>query len=386
VSTPEVVWIRSPEALAALGRQLAGTEALALDTEADSLHHYPERLCLVQLADAGGHVYLVDPLALSDLEPLRPVCADPATLKVFHSAENDLGHLKRRFGFTFTHLADTALAARLLGIRELGLDALIERCLGVKPPKSQQKTDWARRPLSPAQEAYAAEDVRHLVALNDRLTAELRTLGRESWFREECEALAAAPPPSERAVDSDAYRRLRGASRLDSRGLAVLHALFAQREAWAVAERRPPFKVLNPETLVALAAARPQTRGALMGIPGLPPRLVERYGDGVIDAVNRGLAERLVPAPRRSHPRPVASPVVQKRGDALKRWRATAAERTGLDPGVLLPQRLIDVLAAEPPRDAAALRVVPGFRRWRTEAFGSEVLAALAAAEPARRS
>ena len=77
------VWIRSPDELAALGRRLAGAAAIAIDTEADSLHHYPERLCLVQVADADGHVYLVDPLALPDLEPLRPLCADRRTLQVF---------------------------------------------------------------------------------------------------------------------------------------------------------------------------------------------------------------------------------------------------------------------------------------------------------------
>jgi ribonuclease D len=384
VSTPDPLWIRTPEALAALGHELAGAPALAVDTEADSLHHYPERLCLVQLADGTGRVYLVDPLALPDLEPLRAVCADPATLKVFHSAENDLGHLKRRFGFAFTRIADTALAARLLGLRELGLDALLERYLGIKSPKSQQKTDWARRPLSPAQESYAAEDVRHLVTLNDRLTAELGAQGREGWYREECEALAALLPP-ERPADDEAYRRIRGASRLEPRGLAVLRALYAQREAWALAENRPPFKVLNPETLIALAIARPQTRDALAGIPGLPPRLLDRYGAGILDALHRGTAEPLSPGPRRHHPRPIVSPAAQRRGEALKRWRATAAERTGLDPGVLLPQRLIDVLAADPPRDDAALRVVPGLRRWRTEAFGAEILTALASAEGAKQ-
>src|SRR5262249_40456733 len=184
------VWIRSPDELAALGRRLAGAAAIAIDTEADSLHHYPERLCLVQVADAGGHVYLVDPLALPDLEPLRPVCADPATLQVFQSAENDLGHLKRRFGFTFARISDTMLAARFLGIRELGLDALLQRFLGIDPIPSQQKADWARRPLTPAQEAYAAEDVRHLVALNECLVTELRAIGRDAWLVEECEALA----------------------------------------------------------------------------------------------------------------------------------------------------------------------------------------------------
>jgi ribonuclease D len=372
------VWIRSPDELAALGRQLAGAAAIAIDTEADSLHHYPERLCLVQVAGAGGHVYLVDPLALPDLEPLRPVCADPATLQVFHSAENDLGHLKRRFGFTFARISDTMLAARFLGIRELGLDALLQRFLGIDPIPSQQKADWARRPLTPAQEAYAAEDVRHLIELNERLVNELRVIGRDAWLVEECEALA-AQPVVERPVDEDSYRRLRGASRLDRLGLAILRALFRQRETWARAERRPPFKVLNPDTLVALAAARPGKRAELSEITGLTPRLVERYGEGIVDAIARGLAEPLVDEPRpERHRRPMIPPHVQRRAERLRAWRATAAERTGLDPGVLLPQRLIDALAAVPPDDLAALQSVPGLRRWRADTFGPEVLATLA--------
>jgi ribonuclease D len=376
-------WIHTPDELAGLARELARADAVALDTEADSLHHYPERLCLVQIADRDGRVWLVDPLALPDLEPLRPLCADPATVKVFHSAENDLAQLKRRYGFGFARIADTALAARLIGVRELGLDVLLERYLDVTPTKSQQKADWARRPLTAGQEIYAAEDVRHLIALHERLLDEVRALGREAWLVEEGEALAALPMP-ERLVEEDGYRRLRGASRLDPTGLAVLRALYEQRELWARIERRPPFKVLSPETLLALATARPRNRAELGGIHGLPPRLVERYGEGILDAVGRGLAAPIAP-PRWDRPRrPVIPPVVQRRTQALKQWRAEAAERTGLDPGVLLPQRLIDVLAADPPRDREALAGVAGLRRWRTGTFGPELLAALASAEERR--
>lgn len=373
---PDAVWIGTPDELAALARDLAGASAVAVDTEADSLHHYPERLCLVQVADASGRVFLIDALALAELEPLRPICADPATLKVFHSAENDLTHLKRR-GLAFTTISDTMLAARFLGIRELGLDALLERYLGVAPLASQQKADWARRPLAPAQKAYAIQDVRDLIPLRERLVADLSAIGREGWLAEECAALAASPAP-ERPADEDGYRRLRGASRLDARGLAVLRSLHAQREAWARSERRPPFKVLNPETLVALAVARPRDQAALAGIPGLPPRLVERYGAGLLEAVRRGLAASLADVQRAGRPRPpVMSPTVRQRVEALKRWRAGAADRTGLDPGVLLPQRLIDALAAAPPGNPAELAEIPGLRRWRVEAFGQDILATL---------
>jgi ribonuclease D len=376
VSAP--IWIRTPAELETLARELEAVKAIAVDTEADSLHHYPERLCLVQIADPEGRVWLVDPLALPDLEPLRPLWADPATVKVLHSADNDLAHLKRRYDFSVAAVADTMLAARFLGVRELGLERLLAQYLDVHAIKSQQKTDWARRPLTPAQESYAAEDVRYLIALLGRLTAELQAIGREAWLAEECEALAALPVPV-RPVDEDAYRKLRGASRLDPLGLAVLRELHAQREEWARAERRPPFKVLSPETLVALATKPPVDRAGLAGVHGLTPRLVERYGEGILEAVRRGLAAP-IPAPSKParHQRPAILAVVRQRADALRAWRAGAAERTGLDPGVLLPQRLIDTLAQAPPPSLGALAAAPGFRRWRTEAFGQEILTTLA--------
>jgi ribonuclease D len=374
---PAPVWIRTPAEAEALARQLTGIPAVALDTEADSLHHYPERLCLVQLADPQGRVFFLDTLVLLDLEPLRRLFADPATVKVFHSGDNDVVYLKRRFGLAFAGLSDTMLAARFLGVRELGLERLLLKYLDVQPVRSQQKTDWARRPLTSSQEAYAAEDVRHLIVLRDRLLADLRAIGREGWLEEECEALAALPVP-DRPPDEDGYRRIRGASRLPPRGLAVLRVLHLQREAWARAEHRPPFKVLSPETLVALAERQPADPAGLAGVPGLSPRLVERYGEGLLAAVARGLAERLPEPPRGLRPaRPVVTAASRQRADALRKWRAEASEGSGLDPGVLLPQRLIDALALDPPTDLDGLRGVPGLRRWRVDAFGRAILAAL---------
>jgi ribonuclease D len=374
---PAPVWIRTPDEAEALARELHGVPAIAVDTEADSLYHYPERLCLIQLADPRDRVFFLDTLVLFDLEPLRRIFAEPTTVKVFHSGDNDVVYLKRRFSLAFAGLSDTMLAARFLGVRELGLERLLLKYLGVQPVRSQQKTDWARRPLTAAQEHYAAEDVRHLIALRERLLADLRTIGREGWLEEECEALAALPVP-ERPSDEDGYRRIRGASRLPPRGLAVLRALYLQREAWARAEHRPPFKVLSPETLVALAERQPAEPAALAGVPGLSPRLVERYGEGLLAAVVRGLTERLPELPRGPRPqRPVVTPASRQRAEALRKWRAEAAEGSGLDPGVLLPQRLIDALALDPPADLAGLWAVPGLRRWRVDAFGRAILAAL---------
>ena len=121
---------------------------MSLDTEGDSLHHYPERLSLVQLATPDG-VWLVDPLALPDLTPLAPVFAEHSPVVVVHAGDNDLSHLKRRYGFAFRSIFDTSIAARFLGGTSLGLDTLITAWLGITLPPSRQRDDWSARPLTP---------------------------------------------------------------------------------------------------------------------------------------------------------------------------------------------------------------------------------------------
>ncbi len=376
---PPSVWIRTPAELAALAAALTGTGAVAVDTEADSLHHYPGKLCLVQIGGA-GRGYLIDPLALPTLADLGPLLADPATVKVLHAADNDLAYLKRLYGFTVASLFDTAVAARLLGVTALGLDGLLKQFLGVEPGKSRQKDDWSRRPLSPEQEAYALNDVLHLIPLRERLLAELRARGREQWVEEECAALAALSVP-EKLPDPDAHLALKGAKDLDRRGLAVLRELHQMRERLALESDRPPFMILGNETLVAVAARRPRDTKGLLAMPGCTPRVVKRAGAAVLEAVARGEAVPEAGLPvRRPIPRPHVPAAVRRRADALRGWRARAVRALGLEPGVLLPQRLIDRLAAEPPADLAALGQVEGVRRWRVELLGREVLAVLAGA------
>lgn len=372
-------WIRTPAELEALARSFAGAAALAVDTEADSLHHYPGKLCLVQIADDAGRAHLVDPLALPTLAPLGPLFADAGIGKVLHAADNDLAYLKRLYGFRVAALFDTAVAARFLGAKTLGLDGLLREYLGVEPVKSRQKDDWSRRPLSPEQEDYAINDVLHLLALRARLLDELRSKGRDEWVEEECAALAALSVPDRVAVP-DAYLQLKGAKDLDPRGWAALRELYQAREAMALALDRPPFMIIGHETLVALAAARPHTLEEILAVPGCSPRVVQRIGRAILEAVARGEAvpEAQLPS-RRSVPRPHVPAATRRRADLLRAWRSKAARDLGLDPGVLFPQRLIDRLAAEPPRDLAQLECVEGVRRWRTKLFGLELLKALAA-------
>src|SRR5216683_2047771 len=294
------LWIRTADDLAALAAELAGTPALAIDTEADSLHHYPGKLCLVQVADAQRRGHLVDPLVLRDLSPLGQVLADPGTLKVLHAADNDLAYLKRLYGVTVTSLFDTAVAARFLGAPALGLEGLLTQYLGVTAVKSRQKDDWSRRPLTPEQEAYALDDVLHLIPLRERLLEALHAIGRAQWVEEECAGLAALVVP-EKPADPDAYMKFKGARELDARGLGLPdadlpayrptprpHVPAAQRRRGeALREWRTKASkeiglepgVLFPQRLIdRLAAAPPTDLAALRQVEGVRDWRVGLFG------------------------------------------------------------------------------------------------------------
>jgi ribonuclease D len=307
---------------------------------------------------------------------MAPLFAAERPRLVLHAGDNDLAHLKRLYRFTFGAVFDTSIAARFLGARSLGLDVLIRDHLGLELPPSRQKDDWSARPLSPAQEHYAAADVQHLFALEERLREALARVGRLSWVEEECAALA-AEPPVDRVVDPDAYLGLRGARDLSVEGLTVLRELYDLREQLAVAADRPPFKVLSEATLVALAKAAPGEAEMLAGFAGCTPRVIARWGGAIVDAIARGRGA--APAQRigaRSH-RPSLSGAARRRIEAIRRWRAEAAPRFGLDPGVLLPNRLIRAIAGAGPRDLVALGQVDGVHRWRVEVLGPELIRAV---------
>ncbi len=369
-------WVRTPDSLARLARCLEGCRAIGLDTESDSLYHHFEKVCLVQIATDRGEAFLVDPLAVRDLSPLAPVMADPATVKVLHGADYDVTTLKRDFGFSFASLFDTMIAARLLGRTGVGLAAVARDELGVALSKDSQRDDWSRRPLTPRQEAYAVADVAHLVPLHERLSEKLAAAGRLGWLTEECEAVARLDPAGRRR-DPDAYLEVKGARRLAPRALAAFRELHAWRESRAEETDTPAFKVLGNEALLRLAERRPRDAAALREVPGVLPRLRGQAGP-LLDAIRRAeaLPEEELPRPARS-PRPVVPDPVQRRIERLRAWRARKAAELQVDVSVVLPQRLIDRLAQAGPGDARALGEIEGLRRWRVEAFGAELLAAV---------
>ncbi len=373
-----VRWIRTKAELVVLVEELASCRALGIDTEGDSLHHYTDKICLIQLKAFNGGSCLIDPLALPDLAALAPIMADAKILKVVHGGDNDVTAMRRDFGFSFRTMFDTSLAARLLGDTELGLQALVRNDLGVELSKGSQKDDWSKRPLTSKQEAYALADVEHLFALATNLTARLAQAGRTEWAREEFEALASLPP-AEKKRGPDDFRRIKGSAKLSRRQQAVLREIYQWREQRAAAADRPPFKIVGPEVLLALAEIEALTIEDVEDAFASYPRQ-SREVDIVFDAIVRGLALPETELPRResSPSHPPMSAAARKRTEALRSWRTAQAARSKLDPSIVMSQRVLDRLALAGPQSLAELADVEGIRGWRVTEWGPALLAACA--------
>jgi ribonuclease D len=220
-----------------------------LDTEADSLHHYQEKLCLLQLA-FNDRFALVDPLAIEDMSGLIRVL-DVCEIW-FHGADYDLTMLRRTYQWAPKNICDTQIAARLVGYRQFGLAAMIEAVFQKTLSKASQKADWSRRPLPDNMLHYAVDDVRYLLPLADHLMRQVREAGREKWFRQSCRALQDGVGARSLEKREDSWR-IQGAGRLQPRGLALLKALWDWRERVAAERDVPCFRVMSNKQILAYA-------------------------------------------------------------------------------------------------------------------------------------
>jgi len=335
--------------LAALRPVIQTADWLALDTEADSLHAYPEKVCLIQITTAAGDE-LIDPLGKINLDPLLD--ALNAHELIMHGADYDLRLLRKHHEFVPSAIFDTMLAARLLGERQFGLGALVEKWLGVKLDKGLQKADWARRPLTERMEIYAREDTHYLKPLADKLKLELQQKGRLAWLRESCARLIGdtSQPPM---VDVDSAWRVRGSSRLGRPALAMLRELWRWREQEAIAANRPPFFILAHEKLVAIAAA---AAGHKPVEPLLPPRLSPRRREDLAAAIETGRqlsADRQPELLRPQGHRPTEAEL--RRYRELEKRRNAGAHKLGIDPTLIASRATLGELSRDWERHAPEL-------------------------------
>jgi ribonuclease D len=366
------VRLESGAALAAAARRWLAAPVVALDTEFVRERTFFPRLGLIQVAD-GEATWLLDPLAVGDLGPLAELCSAAGTLKVLHSASEDVEVFYRALGAVPAPLFDTQVAAGLGGIGvSLGYQRLVAALLGIELPKGETRTDWLARPLSAAQLAYAAEDVAFLLPLYERLRRELVALDRLDWALEDSAALL---DTARFEVDPQAaWRRVRGAGRLDRRQLGVLRALAAWRDGEARRRDLPRGFVLRDEALLALAARQPATAEELRRLPGLEPQQAARDGAAWLDLIRDAVeldAGELPPSPWRP-PSPAAARQLEQRLRAVVRERAAAL---GLPPELLAPRRALEAVLRSALGDSEP-RLPRELGGWRQEVVGSALLRA----------
>jgi ribonuclease D len=368
---PDPILIKHPAELADLADKLRREAVIAVDTESNSLYAYQEQVCLIQFSTREQD-YLVDPLAVEDLSPLASIFQDPDIEKVFHAAEYDLLCLKRDYGFQFNNLFDTMHAARILGREAFGLGAILEEEFGVKLDKRFQRANWGQRPLPPDLLAYARLDTHFLISLRERLRKELRESGRWELAQEDFQRMRHVPEMNGRAHDDTQIGcwRVSGATDLTPQQAAVLFQLCKYRDRVARASNRPLFKVINDRTLLEIAINTPANMRELGRIPGMTYGQVQRHGNALLSAIQRGLdADPLYP-PRQTRP----SDDFLERVDRLKRWRKNTAQTMDVKSDVVLPRDLLYELAEKAPKDMDALAEVMAETRWRLERFGEQIL------------
>ena len=358
--------IASVSQLAELLPEIESVDRVAIDTEADSLHCYREKLCLLQVSlsanrtdSSGGEPgrdYIVDPLADVDLAPL---CAALERKEiVLHGADFDLRLLRRGLNFTAQRIFDTMLAARLLGIREFSLAALVKRYFGVELGKGSQKANWARRPLSARMLEYAMNDTHYLLPLVERLESQLKQFDRMDWLRQSCQR-AVEQAAVERARDKDDLWRIRGSGLLRGRAAAVLRALWQWREKEAEAADRPPFHILQNHELLNAAVSFASEK--LPDYRHFSSRRRQAFREAAQNALQLSEGEWPVSL-RRFGTRPSAG--MMARTEELRRQRDRGARELDLEPSFIASRSTLEAIAAD--ETCATTLLVP----WQRELIG----------------
>lgn len=362
--------VDSDSALRDCCRTLSSAAAIAVDTEFMRTRTYYAKLGLVQLA-TNEHCWLVDPLAIDDLEPLRELLQAPSVIKVLHSCSEDLQVLQSSLDVLPAPLFDTQIAAGFVGEPfAMGYSRIVKALLDVDLDQQETRSDWLQRPLSESQLHYAAEDVHYLIQVYDILAARIAAADRRAWVEEDMTRLlatVAAPDEPEQA-----YLRIKAGWQLDHAGLAVLQTLTAWRETRAQVDDLPRSWVIADRDLLELAETRPTSLGALAVVGELPPKLIRRHGEFLVELIQTTLAD-----PDR-WPRRLPERLPRNASSLLKAMRRRVdevAEHIGMAPELLARKKDIEPLVRAVIQGATPQLVEPLAAGWRHDLIGKPLLA-----------
>jgi len=380
-----LVMVEDESTLRDVAATLARSPVIGIDTESDSSYAYQEKVSLIQVSDLTTD-FIIDPLSVPDLSPLKQILADPTIVKVLHGADYDIVCLRRDHDFHIRGLFDTLIAAQFLNMERIGLADLIGRFFGVPIDKKFQRHNWGLRPLQPEHIEYARGDTHYLLALREIMLPRLRRMGRIRHQEEECGLLEVREWKA-RPFDPEGWVNVKGSRELDERGLHVLRHLYRYRDAQGRRMNQPVYKVIPDGILVNLAARRPETRERLEGMMRRKSALLRRHGKGIINAIHDGLDDD-DPLPRergrKKNTKATGAPPwkLRLRGRQaervlaeLKDWRAHRIRNDStLTPFTVASNGTLKWVASLRPRSLEELSQVPDVRAWQVRDFGEDLL------------
>ena len=356
---PTPIWIDDSAALVVAMR--ACGEIVGVDTEFQRTDTFFPIAGLFQLSTR-EQVYLLDPLRITDFEPLVRVLENPGITKVMHACLEDLELFWHRLRVRPVNVFDTQLAYAYQAPRfSIGFVGLVEAVLGMKLNQSETRSDWLRRPLSPAQLHYAAEDVWYLLPLFDNLQKHLAQLDRETWFAEDISKHAWYQPED----PTDYYRHVNRAWLLADESLGRLQDLCAWREASARRLDMPRRRLVLDEQLLELAQIQTLGDSQLSAI--LPPAAQRRYGKELLQAH----------AESRSRPMPIDPPLTPAEGKLLRRLREVAvdaSEQAKMAAELIARKRDLEALYRHYRQSG---QLDPFYSGWRRDVVGESLLTML---------
>jgi len=350
-------------------------KSIAVDVEADSMYHFKEKVCLIQIATKKKHV-VIDPLQIQDLSSLKSLFSNSDIKKIFHGADFDVRSLYRDFNIKIKNLFDTQIACMFLGIRETSLDAVLKKRFKISLNKKYRKRDWSKRPLPEDMIEYAVNDTIYLIKLAKILDKELKEIDRISWVHEECEILSKVRPAL--LSSEPLFMKFKGAGKLTPESLAVLETLLQFRRGVAEKKDKPLFKIIGNNSIMKIVKEKPVNKRQLAKIKTLSQKQIDMYGDAIVKAVNNSLmlpAADLPVYPRRKAP--VLPPEVPLRAKAVKRWRDSKAEEIGLDPAIICNNSIINSIAIHNPAYLKDLSRIKEMKKWQKKEFGRDIVAIL---------
>lgn len=351
---------------------LSGSRVIGVDIEGDSLYHYQDKVCLIQIS-GNDRNFIFDPLLLDTVDPLSNLFQNEKIVKVFQGADYDLISLKRDFNFAMVSIFDTVLAARAIGLKAFSLQNLVSLYFNIQLEKTHQKANWSKRPISPEQLDYAYKDTAFLPELYEKLLVEVKNKGRVDQIEEECRLLEVKEWEG-KGFSPDNYLKIKGAKELPFESQKILRELVSAREEMAKNLDRPPFKVIANEDLILMAAKKAHSVEEIKLL--FPRESAPVYRNTIfwLEAIAKGKrsSEPLPIKPKKRGNPPTAEQ--EKRFAELKKWRDAQSLEEGVEPAMIISTDTLRAISSKEIQDPAQLTESGLLRQWQFKRYAPKIL------------